>query len=245
MAPAAPCSAIARTTSRSVNMPTAVLPSVRTTSLTTSALILLERINWAAMATVSFMRTVATRAVFLRRMSPTCIATSLGLADYASDVALKLVYIMPIVNSKICLVRSLGHKESGSNTDVLIASHYSTPARRVLQGAIRMSAFGTPEDRPPRMLRATGDQAPVRRSARADWPQVYGQRQRSRTKKRPSQGMSALVGRPWRVGQDACAFATTTLRHGLSTKIASSEARILAPAAMMKTLSQLPDDCCM
>src|SRR5205085_7929718 len=74
--PAGPCSATARTTSRSVNIPTAVLPSVRTTSLTTSALILLARINWAAMPTVSFIRTVATRAVFLRRMSPTCIATS-------------------------------------------------------------------------------------------------------------------------------------------------------------------------
>src|SRR6202022_1057509 len=71
---------MARTTSRAVNMPTAVLPSVRRTSLTTSALILLARINWAAMPTVSFIRTVATRAVFLRRMSPTCLATSLGLA---------------------------------------------------------------------------------------------------------------------------------------------------------------------
>src|ERR1700730_15932222 len=80
LAPAAPCSAMARTTSRSVNMPTAVLPSVRTTSLTTSALILLARINWVAMATVSFIRTVATRAVFLRRMSPTFIATSFRLA---------------------------------------------------------------------------------------------------------------------------------------------------------------------
>src|SRR6516164_2534971 len=39
LTPAAPCEAIARTTSRSVNMPTAVLPSVQTTSLTTSALI--------------------------------------------------------------------------------------------------------------------------------------------------------------------------------------------------------------
>ena len=43
-----------------------------------AALILLERISCAAMATVSFMRTVATRAVFLRRISPTCMATSLG-----------------------------------------------------------------------------------------------------------------------------------------------------------------------
>src|SRR6476646_9028536 len=65
--------------SHALNMPPAVLPSVRTTSLTTSALILLERINGAAMATVSFMRTVATRAVFLRRISPTCMATSLGV----------------------------------------------------------------------------------------------------------------------------------------------------------------------
>src|SRR5262249_4432626 len=61
-----------------VNMPTAVLPSVRTTSLTTSALILPERISWAAMATVSFIRTVATRAAFFRRISPTCIATSMA-----------------------------------------------------------------------------------------------------------------------------------------------------------------------
>ena len=81
LAPAAPCSAMARTTSRSVNMPTAVLPSVRTTSLTTSALILLERISWAAMATVSFIRIVATRAVFLRSlasMTVTRLAGDLG-----------------------------------------------------------------------------------------------------------------------------------------------------------------------
>src|SRR6516164_2346491 len=56
---------------------TAVLPSVQTTSLTTSALILLVRINWAATPTVSFMPTVTTRAdLFLRRTSPTCMATS-------------------------------------------------------------------------------------------------------------------------------------------------------------------------
>ena len=42
-----------------------------------------------------------------------------------------------------------------------------------------------------------------------------------------------------------CDLATTTLRQGLSTAIASSEARMLAPAAMMKTLSQVPEDCCM
>ena len=40
-------------------------------------------------------------------------------------------------------------------------------------------------------------------------------------------------------------FATTTLRQGLSTAIASAEAMMLAPAAMMNTLSQVPDDCCM
>jgi hypothetical protein len=43
----------------------------------------------------------------------------------------------------------------------------------------------------------------------------------------------------------AMAFSTTVLRQGFSTAIASSEARMLAPAAMMNTLSQLPDDCCM
>jgi hypothetical protein len=43
----------------------------------------------------------------------------------------------------------------------------------------------------------------------------------------------------------AVAFSTTALRQGFSTAIASSEARMLAPAAMMNTLSQLPDDCCM
>ena len=43
----------------------------------------------------------------------------------------------------------------------------------------------------------------------------------------------------------ATAFATTDLRHGLSTAIASSDARILAPAAMMNTRSQFPEDCCM
>ncbi|MHC2384268.1 hypothetical protein ACVIHA_008690 [Bradyrhizobium liaoningense] len=59
-------------------MPTAVLPSERTTSFTTSALMLLARISLAAIPTVSFIRTVTTRGVFLRRMSPTSIATSLG-----------------------------------------------------------------------------------------------------------------------------------------------------------------------
>src|SRR6266702_3962350 len=97
LTPAAPCSAIARTTSRSVNMPTAVLPSVRTTSLTTSALILLARISCAAMPTVSFMRTVTTRDVFLRRMSPTCMATSYG-QQLGVSLGATLVYIMPIVN---------------------------------------------------------------------------------------------------------------------------------------------------
>lgn len=33
-------------------------------------------------------------------------------------------------------------------------------------------------------------------------------------------------------------FATTILRQGLSTAIASKDARMLAPAAVMKTLSQ-------
>jgi len=42
-----------------------------------------------------------------------------------------------------------------------------------------------------------------------------------------------------------CDLATTTLRQGLSTAIASSEARMLAPAATMNTVSQLPEDCCM
>ncbi len=40
-------------------------------------------------------------------------------------------------------------------------------------------------------------------------------------------------------------FCTTTLRQGLSTAIARIDARMLAPAAMMKTRSQLPLDCCM
>src|SRR6476659_4040358 len=88
LAPAAPCSAIARTTSRSVNMPTAVLHSVRTTSLTTSALTLLARINWAAMPTVSFIRMVAIRAVFLRRMYPTFIASSFWSAQ---ELAIQLM----------------------------------------------------------------------------------------------------------------------------------------------------------
>src|SRR6267378_7904607 len=98
LTPAAPCSAIARTTSRSVNIPTAVLPSVRTTSLTTSALILLARISCAATPTVSFIRTVTTRAVFLRRTSPTFIATSLLVHPGKHSLAHTLVYIMPIVN---------------------------------------------------------------------------------------------------------------------------------------------------
>src|ERR1043165_4731588 len=40
-----------------------------------------------------------------------------------------------------------------------------------------------------------------------------------------------------------CDFATTVLRHGFSTRIASSEARMLAPAATRNTLSQVPEDC--
>jgi len=40
------------------------------------AYILLARINCAAMASVSFILTVTTREVFLRRTSPTCITTS-------------------------------------------------------------------------------------------------------------------------------------------------------------------------
>src|SRR4051812_31611484 len=98
LTPAAPCSAMARTTSRSVNIPTAVLPSVRTTSLTTSALILLARISWAAIPTVSFRRTVVTRAVFLRRMSPTSIALSFKMCRSTVPNSQTLVYIMPIVN---------------------------------------------------------------------------------------------------------------------------------------------------
>ena len=43
----------------------------------------------------------------------------------------------------------------------------------------------------------------------------------------------------------AIASATTRLRHGFKTTTASSEARMLAPAAMRKTWSQLPEDCCM
>src|SRR3569833_592372 len=42
-----------------------------------------------------------------------------------------------------------------------------------------------------------------------------------------------------------CDLATTVLRQGLSTAIASSEARMFAPAATMNTLSHVPDDCCM
>lgn len=38
--------------------------------------------------------------------------------------------------------------------------------------------------------------------------------------------------------------ATTTLRQGLSTRSASNEARMLAPAARMNTLSQWPEVCC-
>lgn len=42
-----------------------------------------------------------------------------------------------------------------------------------------------------------------------------------------------------------CDLATTDLRHGLSTAIASTEAKMFAPAATMNTLSQVPEDCCM
>src|ERR1700751_3085538 len=79
-------------------MPAAVLlPSERTTSLTTSALILLARIRRAAMPTVSFIRIVTTRAFFLRRTSPTCMATSSGAAVVFSS-RVTLVYIIPDVN---------------------------------------------------------------------------------------------------------------------------------------------------
>src|SRR5215218_8912192 len=57
---------------------------------------------------------------------------------------------------------------------------------------------------------------------------------------RPSRRMSAfLSNRRSGSGQAAiCDLATTFLRQGLSTAIASTEARIFAPAATMKTLSQ-------
>src|SRR4030081_1401026 len=65
-------------------------------------------------------------------------------------------------------------------------------------------------------------------------------------KKRPAQKAERLVWREaTRCYPLATAFSTTILRHGLSTAMASSDARMLAPAAMMNTLSQLPDDCCM
>src|SRR3569833_2337018 len=52
-------------------------------------------------------------------------------------------------------------------------------------------------------------------------------------------------GRPLSSAQGSYrdAFATTIFRQGLSTAIASSEARMLAPAAIRKTWSQLPLDC--
>jgi hypothetical protein len=45
--------------------------------------------------------------------------------------------------------------------------------------------------------------------------------------------------------QATCDLATTILRHGFRTTMASSDARMFAPAAIRNTLSQLPDDCCM
>ena len=49
-----------------------------------------------AMATVSFIRMVAIRAVFLRRMSPTFIASSFRFGRRISGA--RLVYVIPIVN---------------------------------------------------------------------------------------------------------------------------------------------------
>jgi hypothetical protein len=60
------------------------------------------------------MRTVTTRDVFLRRMSPTCIATSHGqrLSDLISR---SVVYIMPIVK---LVFGHIGSPENGSYVDV-------------------------------------------------------------------------------------------------------------------------------
>src|SRR4051812_31819125 len=68
----------------------------------------------------------------------------------------------------------------------------------------------------------------------------------ARKKNAPIPGDERVLETPGRSDQKlAVAAATTFLRQGFSTAIASSEARIFAPAAMMKTRSHVPDDCCM
>src|SRR4051794_27520996 len=66
------------------------------------------------MPTVSFIRTVATRAVFLRRMSPTCIAASFRFAqEHLYRCHLGIHYANCQFES-----RRPKREESGSNTDV-------------------------------------------------------------------------------------------------------------------------------
>src|SRR2546430_16786425 len=122
---------------------------------------------------------------------------------------------MPIVNLKPAVQFVSDSKERGSNTDVL---------------GFRRRGRPTACDR--------------KRSAAS--PLVYHKAQSPGEKKtRPSRwDERAVLDGMCGVDQAACAFATTFLRHGLSTAIASSEARILAPAAITDTRSQVPEDCC-
>ncbi|MGY3614314.1 hypothetical protein ACVJGD_000510 [Bradyrhizobium sp. USDA 10063] len=66
---------------------------------------------------------------------------------------------------------------------------------------------------------------------------------RKHNKKRPAAGRALDINCVAR-SYVALDFSTTTLRHGFNTMMASSDARMLAPAAMRKTLSQLPAVCC-
>jgi len=84
----------------------------------------------------------------------------------------------------------------------------------------------------------------AQQNARAGLLRIHGKRQALPKQKRPASQPGAMSGE----GTDWCqamAFSTTALRQGFSAMIASSEARMLAPAAMMKTLSQWPEVCCM
>src|SRR5882757_3100535 len=92
------------------------------------------------MATVSFIRTVATRAVFLRRMSPTCIATSL---DEPQDVSpadkIGIHYANCQSESLHCYSHSHNRK-IGRNTDVLAHSYGRACVRRATSKIDRTAA---------------------------------------------------------------------------------------------------------
>src|ERR1700738_3365239 len=105
-----------------------------------------------------------------------------------------------------------------------------------------MLVYYIPESKPLLMLRRSIIVGCLRRAAgRARNSFRDGRRKKKRP--RPERGRALRSDGDNVVSAHALALATTVLRQGFSTTSASSDARILAPAAITNTVSQLPDDC--